>query len=419
MQYTKSLLFLLAICLLPAPALGQGKGIVNQPYLPKHFLGVDKSSQELYLYAQRSPTRILRQYTCSTGGISGDKIREGDKKTPEGIYFLESKIKHELDFELYGDLAFTLNYPNPVDKIQGNTGHSIWLHGRGKPLVPKDTRGCVAIETDHLQELSPYISLPQTPVIIGSGLQDFELGSAVPVSAWKLRSLVQKWARAWSARSERFFDFYQPEKFSRSGAGPFQDFKAQKERLFSRYAWIEVYLDQIRVIPGPGYWVTYFGQFFRSPGLQSQGIKRLYWQKQDNEWKIVGREWRPDALGLESKYLEDREHSLKKWLESWRKAWLSADAQAYQSFYQAEASQDQLKGLESILEHKQQTWEQEPPSSIELEDIQVDLHPRGFRISFQQDYTGQSGYSDLGRKVLIVQPETEGFSILRETWRAL
>ncbi|MFO8031298.1 MAG: L,D-transpeptidase family protein [Desulfohalobiaceae bacterium] len=398
--------------------MGQETRIVHHPYFPRHFLGVDKSSQELYLYAQRSPTQILRQYTCSTGGKSGDKLLEGDKKTPEGVYFLERRIKHDLDFELYGDLAFTLNYPNPVDKIQGNTGHSIWIHGRGKQLVPRDTRGCVAIETDHLQELTPYMDLLQTPVIIGKKLNHFDLDAKIPATAKELHSLVQDWARTWSAGQDSFFEFYHPEKFSSSGAGPFQEFQARKKELFSRYAWIDVYLHQIRVIPGPDYWVTYFGQYFRSPSFQSQGIKRLYWQKEDADWKIVGREWRPKDLDLQSAYLQENQQRLRQWLNSWRRAWEDADLQAYKAFYQPEARQDQIQGLEQILQDKQKIWEQDPPQSIELEDIQVDQHPNGFRLSFQQSYTGASGYSDLGHKVLLVEPKADGFGILRETWQS-
>ncbi|MFP4392674.1 MAG: murein L,D-transpeptidase family protein [Desulfohalobiaceae bacterium] len=419
MRYTKSLLALLIICALAAPALGQMPQIVHQPYFPKHFLGVDKSSQKLYLYAQRSPSQILRQYTCSTGGKTGDKLLEGDKKTPEGIYFLERRIKHDLDFELYGDLAFTLNYPNPMDKIQDKTGHSIWIHGRGKQLVPRDTRGCVAIETDHLQELTPYIDLLQTPVIIGNKLNRLHLETEIPATAKELHSQVRDWARAWSAGSERFFDFYQSDKFSRSGAGPFQEFQSQKQELFKRYAWIEIFLDQIRVIPGPDYWVTYFGQYFRSPSFTSQGIKRLYWQKDGSKWIIVGREWRPKDLDLESKYLQNRKKHLRQWLESWRETWENADLEDYKSYYQPRARQDHLQGQKRILQEKKKIWEQDPPQSINLQDIQVELHPKGFRLSFQQSYTGASGYSDLGRKVLIVQPGLESFKILRETWKSL
>lgn len=401
------------------PVLGQTFQIFSTPHLPKHLLAVSKSDQELYHYTQHSSTRILDKHVCSTGSVLGDKFYEGDQKTPEGIYFLEQKIEQELDFELYGDLAYALNYPNPVDKIKGKTGYGIWIHGRGKPLLPRDTRGCVAIETKKLHELSLYIDLGRTPVIIGSKIEHAGQAQQISSAVQKMHGLVQGWARAWNAKSNGVFSFYHPKRFSRSGSGPFQEFKAQSLESFSNYQWIELFIDQTRVVPGNDYWVTYFQQYQRYPGFSLQGVKRLYWQNIQEEWKIVGQEWRHQELGLEPKYLAQRKKSIRPWLDNWVAAWQNADLEAYGRFYLPQAMQHQTKGLDNILRKKEELWAQEPPASIKLQNIQITIHKHGFEISFEQTTQGAQSAVDQERKILIVQPHAQDFRILCETWESI
>ena len=37
-------------------------------------------------------------------------------------------------------------------------------------------------------------------------------------------------------------------------------------------------VDNVRAIPGPGYWVTWFDQYYRTTGLASTTGKRFYWK---------------------------------------------------------------------------------------------------------------------------------------------
>ena len=111
--------------------------------VPGVVLVVDKSQQKLFVY-DGEKRGLLREIVCTTGQAKGDKLVEGDLRTPEGVYFIERRIENGLDFELYGGQALVLNFPNPVDKAAQKTGYGIWIHGRGRLIVPRDTRGCVA-----------------------------------------------------------------------------------------------------------------------------------------------------------------------------------------------------------------------------------------------------------------------------------
>jgi murein L,D-transpeptidase YafK len=56
-----------------------------------------------------------------------------------------SKLEGGLDYEKYGYEAYTLNYPNPIDKLRRKTGYGIWIYGRGVPITPNLTGGCVCL----------------------------------------------------------------------------------------------------------------------------------------------------------------------------------------------------------------------------------------------------------------------------------
>jgi murein L,D-transpeptidase YafK len=409
---------ILMVIVTPAvPAMGWNVQLSSYPNAPPLLLAIDKSAQELYLLRQHSPLRLTHKFVCSTGKMEGDKRVEGDMKTPEGVYFIESK-RTGLDKVRYGKLAYTLNYPNPVDRIKGKTGYGIWIHGRGKALVPKDTEGCVALNTQELTNIDNLFSFHRTPVVVGEELQWTELDQEKITAADSLKAQVEGWGKAWEEKSEAFFTFYQPEKFTLSIGKPFQDFRSRKERLFDRYPWIEVYLDKIQIISGPDYWVTYFGQYFRTDTFSSQGTKRLYWQREKGDWKIVGSEWRASPIDLRPKYLHAAKNEVQQWLESWREVWQKADHRDYKSYYHPDAVQDDRQGIEAIMARKEKAWSNSLPEEITLADIEVNIHQRGLKVTFEQHYKGQSDYKDRGYKELIIEPFGQTWRILAETWHS-
>jgi murein L,D-transpeptidase YafK len=394
--------------------------IPANPDGPKTFITVNKSSQTVSLWQRKSPLQTVWTSVCSTGSENGDKQLEGDLRTPEGVYFLGRRLSGNLGKELYGNLAYALNYPNPVDRLRGKTGYGIWLHGRGKELLPRDTQGCIALNTQELRELERHLVPGRTPVLIGSSCSARNPGQDVKPAAAELKKRLSSWVQSWERRSEQFFEHYHPDRFSQSDPETFTAFRSRKESLFQRYAWIDIHLGQIQIIPGPGYWVTAFGQYFRSPSFESQGMKRLYWQRLgQQDWKIVGREWIPLDLELEEQYLCEARSRVRSWLTEWAESWASADLQAYAGHYHPMASQDGRSGRKAITAHKKAVWSEEKPSKVEVDNVRVDPATQGFRVTFKQHYQGRKGYSDTGIKSLILQPESESFCILRESWRPL
>ena len=104
----------------------------------KHAIVVDTQKSRLYLYQNDTSAggrpRLVADYYISQGKLGAEKEREGDKKTPVGVYHVTSSIDPKKVGVFYGTGAFPINYPNEWDRRKGRNGHGIWLHG-----TPPDT----------------------------------------------------------------------------------------------------------------------------------------------------------------------------------------------------------------------------------------------------------------------------------------
>ncbi|SKA83632.1 Murein L,D-transpeptidase YafK [Paucidesulfovibrio gracilis DSM 16080] len=385
---------------------------------PELLVAVDKARQQLFMLSRRSPLKLLKSLPCTTGQSNGDKLVQGDLRTPEGVYFIQSRLRGGLDWELYGDVAYPLNYPNPVDRIRGKTGSGIWLHGRGKQLVPRDTRGCVALADPDIDGLENDLATG-TPVVIADELNWTDTPGEDQLLARKLVSSVQQWAKDWSRRSDDFFAHYDPEGMTRSGVD-FQWFQNRKQRIFSSHPWIDVMVENVHALPGPGYWVTWFDQLYRTGSLTSAVGKRLYWlQDDDGNWRIAGREITDAAPDLQKTYLEHRAQTLAPLVRSWADAWETGDLDTYAGFYDPHAVQGSRRGADHIRDYKAQLWEEKRPLRVGLQDLDFRLHSGGIAATFIQTYEDATGYEDKGRKTLVFTPTGQGWRIVSEQWSAL
>lgn len=139
----------------------------DQPYV----VFVDIANRRLHLYHQHNQHWLkLEDFYISVGGKGTGKLREGDRRTPLGVYLISDAIEQGRLPDFYGSGALPINYPNLWDRTQKRTGSGIWLHG-----VPSDTyarnpnasRGCVVLTNDAMSTLMQTYALPlSTPVIL-------------------------------------------------------------------------------------------------------------------------------------------------------------------------------------------------------------------------------------------------------------
>ena len=100
----------------------------------------------------------MTDFYISLGKNGVEKQRQGDQKTPLGVYRVISARERLPDF--YGPGAFPLDYPNDWDRLQHRNGHGIWLHGTPSDTysrAPWATDGCVVLTNEDFAKLSRYV----------------------------------------------------------------------------------------------------------------------------------------------------------------------------------------------------------------------------------------------------------------------
>jgi murein L,D-transpeptidase YafK len=128
---------------------------------------VKKSERRLYLMSGGQP---FRSYRISLGyQPTGHKRRQGDGRTPEGLYFLDGRHSRSNYYK-----AMHISYPNAQDRLRAlrdgkDPGGAIMIHGqpgRRAELKRGDwTFGCIAVTNMELDEIWSYTDLG-TPIEI-------------------------------------------------------------------------------------------------------------------------------------------------------------------------------------------------------------------------------------------------------------
>jgi murein L,D-transpeptidase YafK len=106
--------------------------------------------------------RVIKTYKVALGGDPvGAKTRQGDHKTPEGIYMLDSRNAHSKFYK-----SIHISYPNAQDRAAARTngvspGGDVFVHGLpngyryvGAAHRLKDwTDGCIAVTDEEMDEI--------------------------------------------------------------------------------------------------------------------------------------------------------------------------------------------------------------------------------------------------------------------------
>jgi murein L,D-transpeptidase YafK len=147
-----------------------GQGHSSPPNHKADRIVVVKSAHTLTLM---NNGQVIKTYKVALGDPKGPKIQAGDKKTPEGTYFVDAKNPHSLFHR-----ALRLSYPNAADrerarKLGVHPGGDIEIHGlptqyawMGAAHRSIDwTTGCIAVTNPEIDEIWDYVTVG-TPVEI-------------------------------------------------------------------------------------------------------------------------------------------------------------------------------------------------------------------------------------------------------------
>jgi murein L,D-transpeptidase YafK len=258
----------------------------------RHALVVDASRSRLYVYENRAglPVRVADFYV-TIGKAGAGKQKEGDNRTPVGIYTISGfKPASELT-DFYGNGAFTLSYPNEWDIRQGRNGHGIWIHGSPSTTysrAPRASEGCVVLANDDLTRLGQYIQTGKTPVIIAQQVEWVDQ-QAIDARRNDLAAAIDQWRQDWeSLDTTRLLRHY-----SASFRNESQDLKAfgeSKQKVNAAKTWIKVGLSDVSLMlypERPNFALVSFVQNYQSSNLSDRTAKRQFWSRENGGWKII------------------------------------------------------------------------------------------------------------------------------------
>jgi len=253
-----------------------------------NILTCDKSQSTLTLYIKdvNNSYSLTKEYSAFTGKIKGDKKREGDLKTPIGVYTLTKKLSKVDSF--YGPLAFVTSYPNSYDNYKGKNGSGIWIHG-----LPIDqerdsfTKGCIAINNQNIECLDRHIDISKTVLLIN------EESEHKTISKNELASVLSglyAWRYSWLYNeTQNYLDFYDTT-FKRFDGMNKENFSKYKRRVFNKKENKTIIFNKLNVIPYPGsknlFKVTFY-EIYKSNSFTFTGDKVLILKLEDSTIKII------------------------------------------------------------------------------------------------------------------------------------
>ena len=283
----------------------------------QHVIVVDASRSRVYLYNEQGGAPLaVRNYYSAIGKLGTAKEREGDKKTPIGIYFVSSHIPGARLPDLYGWGAFPISYPNEWDRRLGRTGSGIWLHGvpsDNYARSPLSTDGCVALANGEIADLAPRVQPGITPVVIAERIE-WIAPETLRQESDDFQQTLEQWRRDWESRNtENYLDHY--SRNFRSDGMDLATWKARKRRVNADKSWIRVELGSLSILRDSGtepLVVVTFEQGYRSSNLSTRLRKRQYWVQEDGRWKIAHEEGvSRSSNGLPDSFPDGRRYAYK------------------------------------------------------------------------------------------------------------
>lgn len=259
----------------------------------KRVLIVDAKRSRLYVYENLGgQLKFLTDYYISQGKLGVNKLKEGDQKTPIGIYYITGRLSGARLPDFYGAGALPINYPNDWDKVNGRSGSGIWLHGTPSDSFsrpPLSSDGCVVLTNQDLHKLSASVEVGKTPVVISDNVE------FVSKTKWDAeRSMATRLLDSWRRDVESLNPARVMTNYSRrfkSGLGEdLSTWFVKNQQSMTGVQSVSIQLRDVTFFVYPGQDNLIVGTFTQDAliGKGKHSVrKRQYWAKEGAQWKIV------------------------------------------------------------------------------------------------------------------------------------
>ena len=217
------------------------------------------------------------------------KNKEGDLRTPIGVYYVTSYLPGDELPPRYGPGAFPIDYPNAYDKKLRRTGYGIWIHGTEPDnynRVPLASDGCLSLSNDEFLDIKQYISTDgTTPVIISNGFEWVDQNTRSTISH-NANAIVTRWESDWeSLNTERYLSHYSENQFNN-----YKAFADRKRAVNKAKSYIDIDINNLSIYAYPDeqpMLIVSFDQEYRSDNHRSVTRKQQYWVERSGRWQII------------------------------------------------------------------------------------------------------------------------------------
>ena len=261
----------------------------------QHVLLVDSENSRLYVYKNvNGAPKHVADFYVSVGKNGLVKEREGDQRTPLGVYQVTSSVARAKLIDFYGPGAFPINYPNECDKRSAKTGSGIWIHGTPSSTYsrpPRASDGCVVLTNEDFARISQFVNPGVTPVVIASSVKWQSPDEWLETRA-ALTASLSGWKSDWeSLNTDKYLAHYS-KNFDADGKN-IDSWSDNKRRVNAGKNFVKVEISNLSVFEyplapdaAPMVMVT-FDQDYKSSNNSSKMKKRQYWQRDGEQWKII------------------------------------------------------------------------------------------------------------------------------------
>jgi len=389
-----------------------------------YALVVDKQYQKLYVFKKNGVFSKVFEAPCSTGKNQGAKQSEGDAKTPNGVFFVTKMLRNPGPPDVYGSLAFPLDYPNLSDKRAGRNGNNIWIHGTTKPLAPMQSNGCVVLRDSDLRRLIEFIHFHKTPVIIQEAVKWIPQNRHSPLKD-ELEHILAQWNQFFIAGDIKSLD-----SMYLTGA----EIKGKKrEELIDKFKSLNPlnrhFLLQprdISILREDNNAIILFDQIVSVHDDNSfQGsYKKLVLEKHNNKWFVVDDVSTPLQEIIQKKIAtptapteQPKKQSYNEELESlvtrWVKSWKSGDMKIFRSCYASDFKSKNMN-LNEWVNYKNDIRKRSKNINIHIENLRITGNETVATASFTQYYSSSLLKSRSTKKLELKKIDGE-WKIFRET----
>jgi murein L,D-transpeptidase YafK len=259
----------------------------------KYALIVDAARSRLYVYQNLGgQLRFVTDYYISQGKYGVNKLREGDQRTPLGVYYITQRLAGARLPDFYGPGALPISYPNEWDKLNGRSGSGIWLHGTPSDSYsrpPLSSDGCVVLTNPDLNKLYGSVEIGKTPIVISDKVE------FVSTATWEAdrkaaAKLVDNWRRDAESLDPARLRANYSARFKSEQGDSLQTWLAKQQKAMRGVNNLALTLRDASFFLYPGKENLIVGTFTQDAqiGKSRHSVrKRQYWAKEGQHWKIV------------------------------------------------------------------------------------------------------------------------------------